>query len=41
MLLSEKRHFTNEAEKETELGSWWIVSWSLFSGDLKSDKREQ
>ena len=41
LLLSFGKHFTNERKPETE--AWKLVDCqlSLFSGDLKSDKREQ
>ena len=41
LLLSTSKHFTNDSE--TESAAWKLVDCqlSLFSGDLKSDKREQ
>jgi len=42
LLLSETKHLTKEPERgKQQLVSWWIAQLSLFSGDLKSDKREQ
>jgi hypothetical protein len=41
LLLSYNKHFTNERKGETEARTLVDCQLSLFSGDLKSDKREQ
>jgi hypothetical protein len=41
LLLSQPKHFTNDPETKTEARKLVDCQLSLFSGDLKSDKREQ
>ena len=40
-LLSDGKRSTNQAEKETEARDVGGLSVEFFSGDLKSDEREQ